>query len=211
MSRLWNGSLLGLCRHTIIRLIHVSPAVHGDARAEVADDAPAEDGLDEDDADVVILDEELNPIFDTSGNCRAGINCDCTFTSSASAAAAAAVSGPKSNVFFDIHISAKPSACILFMLFDNDVPRMAAKFRELATGQHGFGMANAGRNTNGSQFFITTVATPNVGEGLEVVKAIEARGSGSGAPSAEVMIAESEVVEGTNTWIYLVSLTLSTP
>jgi hypothetical protein len=25
MSRLWNSSLLGLCRHTIIRLIHVSP------------------------------------------------------------------------------------------------------------------------------------------------------------------------------------------
>mmetsp|Transcript_46642 Transcript_46642/g.117493 ORF Transcript_46642/g.117493 Transcript_46642/m.117493 type:complete len:203 (-) Transcript_46642:55-663(-) len=62
-------------------------------------------------------------------------------------------------------------------------------------------MANAGRNTNGSQFFITTVATPwldgkhvvfgEVLEGQDVVKAIEAVGSGSGTPSKPVRIVRS--------------------
>ncbi|KAJ7844911.1 cyclophilin-like domain-containing protein [Mycena olivaceomarginata] len=101
---------------------------------------------------------------------------------------------------FDIHISAKPSARIVFKLFDNDVPRTAANFRELATRQHGFGYAGSGfRRERRAEyervagallfpshppFFITTVATPHldgkhvvfgeVVEGLEVVKAIEA-------------------------------------
>ncbi len=62
-------------------------------------------------------------------------------------------------------------------------------------------MANAGRNTNGSQFFITTVATPHLngrhvvfGEvivGMNVVRKIEALGSRSGRPSAKVTIADS--------------------
>mmetsp|Transcript_120034 Transcript_120034/g.168956 ORF Transcript_120034/g.168956 Transcript_120034/m.168956 type:complete len:173 (+) Transcript_120034:67-585(+) len=62
-------------------------------------------------------------------------------------------------------------------------------------------MANAGPNTNGSQFFITTVATPwldgrhvvfgRVLEGMDVVKAIEAVGSGSGSTSKKVTIVDS--------------------
>ncbi|GAA1099693.1 peptidylprolyl isomerase [Nocardiopsis composta] len=161
-----------------------------------------------------------------------------------------------SNVFFDITIDDAPAGRIVFKLYDDVVPDTAKNFRELATGQHGYGykgsafhriipafmlqggdftagdgtggksiwggefddenfqikhtrpgllsMANAGRNTNGSQFFVTTVATPwldgkhvvfgEVVEGMDLVKKIESYGSRSGRPSAAVAIADSGTV-----------------
>ena len=61
-------------------------------------------------------------------------------------------------------------------------------------------MANAGPNTNGSQFFITTVLTDwlnghhvvfgKVTKGMDVVKAVEKLGSKSGKPKKEVLIAD---------------------
>ncbi|THG95217.1 hypothetical protein EW026_g6398 [Hermanssonia centrifuga] len=174
------------------------------------------------------------------------------FATSASTASAA-----MSNVFFDVAVNQKHLGRIVFKLYDDVVPKTAKNFRELATGQHGFGfaesgfhriipnfmiqggdftrhngtggksiygekfrdenfklrhtkpgllsMANAGPNTNGSQFFITTVVTSwldgkhvvfgEVVEGLDVVKKIEAEGSDSGRPKQKITITSSGVVE----------------
>lgn len=62
-------------------------------------------------------------------------------------------------------------------------------------------MANSGPNTNGSQFFITTVKTPwldgrhvvfgKILEGAEFVKTIEGEGSNSGTPAHKVTVVDS--------------------
>ncbi|TGN79236.1 peptidylprolyl isomerase [Streptomyces bauhiniae] len=160
------------------------------------------------------------------------------------------------NVYFDITINDEPAGRIVFRLFDDVVPKTAKNFRELATGEHGFGyagspfhrvipqfmlqggdftngngtggksiygekfpdenfnlkhdrpyllsMANAGPNSNGSQFFVTTVVTNwldgkhvvfgEVVEGQDVVDRIESLGSGSGAPKAKVSVSASGTV-----------------
>lgn len=162
--------------------------------------------------------------------------------------------GPNSNskkdVYFNVSIDGVEEGQITFKLFDDIVPKTAENFRQLCTGQNGYGyagssfhriipefmiqggdftnhngtggksiygnkfndenftvkhtkagqlsMANAGPNTNGSQFFITTVPCSwldgkhvvfgEVTSGLEIVSKIEGFGSSTGKPKKKVKI-----------------------
>src|SRR5262249_17449082 len=72
-------------------------------------------------------------------------------------------------------------------------------------GRGTLSMANAGKNTNGSQFFICTAPTPHldgkhvvfgqVVKGYDVVKKMEAVGSRGGQPTAKVTITDCGKVE----------------
>ncbi|MFC8534231.1 peptidylprolyl isomerase [Streptomyces sp. NPDC057249] len=163
-----------------------------------------------------------------------------------------------SQVYFDITINDEPAGRIVFNLFDDIVPKTAENFRQLATGQNGFGykgssfhrvipefmlqggdftrgdgtggksiygnkfadenfqlkhtkpgllsMANAGPNSNGSQFFITTIVTSWLDgkhvvfgevadeDSMVLVKRIEGLGSQSGRTQAKITIADSGIL-----------------
>eukprot|EP00775_Hariotina_reticulata_P005617 gene5617-5855_t len=82
------------------------------------------------------------------------------------------------------------------------------KLRHLGAGV--LSMANAGPNTNGSQFFLCTAQTPwldgkhvvfgQVVDGFEVVRAIESCGSRSGETAHDVMIANcGQLPKGSST------------
>jgi cyclophilin family peptidyl-prolyl cis-trans isomerase len=70
-------------------------------------------------------------------------------------------------------------------------------------------MANSGKNTNGSQFFITTAVTQHLDvrhvafgwtvEGFEVVKKIEQIGTSGGAVSKKVVIVDCGEIKNKDT------------
>merc|ERR1711964_816574 len=133
------------------------------------------------------------------------------------------------RVFFDVAADGAPIGKVIMELRSDVVPKTSENFRALCTGGdftagNGTGgksiygnkfedenftlkhtgpgvlsMANAGPNTNGSQFFLCTAKTQwldgkhvvfgQVAEGMEVVKKIESYGSQSGKTSKKVVIA----------------------
>jgi len=88
-------------------------------------------------------------------------------------------------------------------IYGEKFPDESFKFRHDVPGV--LSMANAGPNTNGSQFFLTTVPTPwldgkhvvfgRVLEGMDIVKKVESLGSGSGQTKKKISIRDCGVVE----------------
>ncbi|GKY94228.1 hypothetical protein MPSEU_000388600 [Mayamaea pseudoterrestris] len=87
--------------------------------------------------------------------------------------------------------------------FDNRFPDENFQLKHIGPGI--LSMANAGKDTNTSQYFITTVKTPHLDgkhtvfgtvlEGWNVVKAMEACGTSSGRPARSVVLTNCGVLD----------------
>merc|ERR1719342_808069 len=129
------------------------------------------------------------------------------------------------KVLFEMTIGGEAAGTIEIGLFGKTVPKTVENFCALASGEKGFGyegskfhrvmkhygagwlsMANAGKDTNGSQFFLTTVKTPwldgrhvvfgKVLNGMDVVRTIEKNPTGAqDRPKKEVLIAKASHVK----------------